>query len=112
LAGGWNCGGSYEIDDNEDVETVTVFRNEFESFNTARKQNSPIYRALKEAVGFDVEGISSLTIWETMLNKMWISKELPNIFMCKGPDSPDFYKKLIDGDDIIAIDDWVTSRII
>ena len=58
-----SCGsprGTTSVDENEDVESITYFRNEIESFNTARKQNTPVYAALKSALGgVDVEVVTS-----------------------------------------------------
>lgn len=102
-------GGNNDYDDDEDVESITVFRNELETVNAARRLNTPIYRAVKEAVGFDIEAVTASTDWETMLNKMWFDQDLPDIFLCKGPDSPEFYRKLIEGGDILAIDDYVNE---
>ena len=97
------------IDENEDVEYITVFRNELDSFNQARKANTPLYQEVKKAIGVDIEAISASTDWSTMLSKMWFDQDLPDIFLCKGPESPDFYRKLIEGNTIIAIDDYVNE---
>lgn len=103
-------GGSSSIDENEDVEEITFLRNDIEGFNTARKQNTPVYQALKQAIGVDVEVISAAgSSWTDILNKLWFSQELPDMFLCKGPDEPTFYNKLIKGGDIIAIDDYVNE---
>lgn len=107
--GGIMGGGNTNIDENEDVEEITVFRNELESFNVARKQNSSIYQALKKAVGVDVKGITASTDWQTMLSKMYFDGSLPNIFLCSGPDSPDFFYDLIKNGDILPVSDYVNE---
>ena len=109
-----SCGsprGTTSVDENEDVESITYFRNEIESFNTARKQNTPVYAALKSALGgVDVEVVTSGGgSWETVLSKMWFERSLPDMFLTEGPDSPEFYKKLINNGDVIAIDDYVNE---
>ena len=106
---GCKKGNKNNIDENEDVEYITVFRNELDSFNQARKANTPLYQEVKKAIGVDIEAISASTDWSTMLSKMWFDQDLPDIFLCKGPESPDFYRKLIEGNTIIAIDDYVNE---
>ena len=104
-------GGQTSVDEDEDVEEITYLRNDIEAFNTARKQNTVVYQKLKRALGgVDVEAITaSGSSWEEILNKLWFSQELPDMFLSDGPDTPTFYNKLIKGGDIIAIDDYVNE---
>ena len=54
-----------EIDD-EDVTSITVFKNDWAEFNTAAQQNSPIYQQLTSQIGCDIEAMNSSSgTWDT-----------------------------------------------
>ena len=51
------CGGGGGFDENEnpeDVTSITVFKNDWASFNSARESNSPVYAEVKKNVGADI----------------------------------------------------------
>ena len=51
------CGSSGGFDENEnpeDVKSITVFKNDWASFNSARQANSPVYAEVKKNVGVDI----------------------------------------------------------
>lgn len=104
-------GGSYTDVEDENVTEITVFKNDWASFNTARQSNSPIYQRLKEEIGCDIVAMnSSSSTWQQQLTLLQADQDLPDIFLTEGPQAPDFFSRLIDNGDIIAISDWVTEE--
>ena len=100
----------YEVDD-EDVTSITVFKNDWAVFNTARKENSPIYSKLKSVIGCDIEALnSSAGTWESQLSLLQADESLPDIFLTNGPDNSYFFKKLIENGDILPISNWVSEE--
>ena len=104
-------GGGFDENENpEDVTSITVFKNDWASFNTAREANSPVYAAVKEAVGVDIVAESgSGETWQTQLMLRQTDGDLPEIFLTNGPQSPEFFESLIAEGDIIAISDYVNE---
>ena len=104
-------GGRFEENENpEDVTSITVFKNDWASFNSARESNSPVYAEVKKNVGADIiaESGSSET-WQTQLMLRQTDGDLPEIFLTNGPQSADFFESLISEGDIIAISDYVNE---
>ena len=56
---GKDDGNSWSDVNDEEVESITVFKNDWDAFNQARKTKSPVYTKLKEAVGVDIIGQNS-----------------------------------------------------
>ena len=99
-----------EIDD-ENVTSITVFKNDWAEFNNAAQQNSPIYQQLVEKIGCDIEAMNSSSgTWETQLSLLQAEEDLPDIFITNGPDNSFFFDKLIRNGDIISISDWVSEE--
>src|SRR5690606_13415709 len=93
------CGG-YEDETDADITSITIFKNDWASFNNARTQNSPIYSKLKSVIGCDIiaESGSSET-WEQQLKLRQVDQDLPDIFLTEGPNSPTFFESLIAEED-------------
>lgn len=51
-------GGAYSEIDDEEVKSITVFKNDWAAFNNARQANSPVYQKLKEQIGCDIEALT------------------------------------------------------
>ena len=108
-----SCGdrGGFDINENpEDVKSITVFKNDWASFNSARQSNSPVYAEVKKNVGFDIVAESgSGETWMTQLQLRQADGDLPEIFLTEGPQSPEFFESLITEGDIIAISDYINE---
>lgn len=104
-------GGAWNDTEDENVKEITVFKNDWAAFNNARQANSPVYQRIKEELGCDVVAMnSSGANWQQQLVLLQADQDLPDIFLTEGPGAPDFFSKLIDNGDIIAISDWVTEE--
>lgn len=106
------CGGQedYDNETDADVTSITIFKNDWAGFNNARNQNSPIYSKIKEALGIDIIAESGANeTWEQQLKLRQVDRDLPDIFLTEGPESPSFFESLIEEGDIIAISDWVNE---
>ena len=108
-----SCGdrGGFDINETpEDVKSITVFKNDWASFNSARPSNSPVYAEVKKKVGFDIVAESgSGETWMTQLQLRQADGDLPEIFLTEGPQSPEFFESLITEGDIIAISDYINE---
>lgn len=108
---GKDDGNSWSDVNDEEVESITVFKNDWDAFNQARKTKSPVYTKLKEAVGVDIIGQnSSGDGWQTALALRQSDGTLPDIFLTNGPSDPDFFQKLLKNNDILPISDWVDEE--
>ena len=108
---GKDDGKSWSDVNDEEVESITVFKNDWDAFNQARKTKSPVYTKLKEAVGVDIIGQnSSGDGWQTALALRQSDGTLPDIFLTNGPSDPDFFLKLLKNNDILPISDWVDEE--
>lgn len=104
-------GAAYYEKDDEDVTSITVFKNDWADFNTAKKDSSPIYSKLKSVIGCDIEALnSSASGWESQLSLLQADEDLPDIFLTNGPDNSFFFEKLIENGDILPISDWVSEE--
>ena len=118
------CGGSGDDDDvvysdgeayneivDEDVKSISVFKNDWADFNNARLKNTPIYSAIKSKINCDIEALNaSGGNWESQLSILQSDEDLPDIFLTNGPDNSYFFQKLIRNEDLLAISDWVSEE--
>lgn len=118
------CGGTGNGDDvsygdgeayneivDEDVKSITVFKNDWADFNNARLKNTPIYSTIKNKINCDIEALNaSGGNWESQLSLLQADEDLPDIFLTNGPDNSYFFKKLIRNEDVLAISDWVSEE--
>ena len=104
-------GGAYNEIEDEDVTSITVFKNDWADFNTARLNNTPIYSTIKNKINCDIEALNSSSgTWEGQLSLLQADGDLPNIFLTNGPDNSFFFNKLIRNEDILPISDWVSEE--
>lgn len=101
--GGGSAGG--------DANELTLFRWDFSYVNTAKKMNSPLYKAVSDAIG-GVE-LTAITTgsdtWEDTITRRFNTNELPDLFITKGPESPDLYYKMIRDEAIVPVSDYVSE---
>ncbi len=103
-------GEAYKEIDDENVTSITVFKNDWADFNNAKKNNTPIYKKLSTQIGCDIEAQNSSSDWETQLALLQADEDLPDIFITNGPDNSYFFDKLIRNGDILSISDWVSPE--
>ena len=104
-------GGAYNEIEDEDVTSITVFKNDWADFNTARLNNTPIYSTIKNKINCDIEALNSSSgTWEGQLSLLQADGDLPDIFLTNGPDNSFFFNKLIRNEDILPISDWVSEE--
>ena len=104
-------GEAYYEEDDENVTSITVFKNDWAEFNNARKNSSPIYSKLKSVINCDIEALnSSVGTWESQLSLLQADEDLPDIFLTNGPDNSYFFEKLIENGDILPISNWVSEE--
>lgn len=99
-----------EIDD-EDVDKIYIFKNDWSNFNSSRTTNSPIYQRIKAHINCDIYAQNtSYDLFETALGLKQAAGELPDIFLTNGPDNSSFFKRLLDNEDLLPISDWVNEE--
>lgn len=104
-------GSAYREVNDETVKKITVFKNDWDEFNQSRNSKSPVYTQIKNQLGIDIEAMN--TGGDQLINQlsmMQASNDLPDIFLIKGPNDPEFFDRLIRNGDIIAISDWVSEE--
>lgn len=104
-------GSAYDETEDETVTKLTVFKNDWDQFNNAAKAGSPIYTAIKNKVGVDIEAMNTGgSQFEDMLSLMQAEGDLPDIFLTNGPDNVEFFNRLIRNGDALPISDWVNEE--
>lgn len=104
-------GWAYSDENDETVTSVSIFKNDWDAFNLAKKANSPVYSALKTQLGIDIDAENgSGSGWQTALSLRQADQTLPDIFLTNGPSDPEFFNKLLNNDDILCISDWVSEE--
>ena len=84
---------------------ISIFKWDFAALNAARRQNTPIYQALKEANGgLDLKSVTcGYADWESTINNLYNTSNLPDVFVNYAVDRPIVFQKMIrDG----AVLDW------
>lgn len=115
VAGATGCGGNggYNMDETEaDVTEITIMAGDMDSYQRAVNNNTPVYQALKEAIGFDVysrEGVS-LDNLKSKINLGLSQDNLPEIFRIHGPYDSELYQRLIKEEAVVAIDEYVNEN--
>ena len=115
LTGMVGCGDDEGFDMNEtdaDVTEITVLGGDMDSYQTdGVDKNTPVYQALKAALGFDVyamTGVSNTQLPEKI--KLFQSTgKLPEIFRIHGPYNSSLYQYLIEEEAILPIDKYVNE---
>ena len=117
VAGIAGCGkrGGSQFDMNEtdaDVTEITVLSGDMDTYQTdGVDKNTPVYQALKAAVGFDVfakTGVSEAQLPER-IKLLHSTGQLPEMFRIHGPYNSSLYQYLIDEEAVVAIDEYVNE---
>lgn len=111
------CGGgkdsSFNMDETDaDVTEVTILAGDMDTYQTdGVDQNTPVYQALKQAVGCDVfarTGVSNSQLPEK-IKLLHSTGGLPEIFRIHGPYNSSLYQYLIEEEAVVAIDQYVNE---
>lgn len=94
-----------------DTGDITLFKWDFASLNSARRQNTPIYKKLKEKNGgYDMRSITcGYGDWEQTINNLYNTGNLPNVFVNYTVDRPQIFKKMIRDGAVLNWDEYVTQ---
>lgn len=102
------------VNENEtdaDIKSITIFKNDWPQFNTAKQAGSPVYTAIKEYLGCDINGENgSSATYFTQLKLRQTDMDLPEIFLVDGLSSPAMLMSLIEEGDIVPLSDYVTQE--
>ena len=110
------CGGNnggFDMDETAaDVTEITILAGDMDTYQTdGVDKNTPVYQALKQAVGFDVyarTGISNEQLPER-IKLAHTAGTLPEVFRIHGPYNSSLYQYLIEEDAVVAIDEYVNE---
>lgn len=101
------CGGGVQDDG---TNTLEIARWDMSQVNTARRQGTPLYRAVTEATGVEIEVLSlSNSAYDDRLNTMYTSLDLPDIFVSTAWDSPSRYRRWIRDGALVNLDEYVSE---
>lgn len=100
------CGGGSGNDSGE----ITMFKWDFASLNSARRQNTAIYSRIKEHNGgYDLKSVTcGYGDWEQTINNFYNTGNLPDIFINYAVDRPQVFKKMIRDGAVLDFDEHVT----
>ena len=96
----------------EDDHKLTIFRWDFAGVDSARKQNSPIYKEIMKNTDSSYPiyvRTSGANNWEDALNNSFLGDNLPDIFVCYAMDRPSNFKKWIRDGAVLPISDYVSE---
>ena len=110
------CGGNdggFDMDETDaDVTEITILSGDMDTYQTdGVEKNTPVYQALKAAVGFDVyarTGVSLAQLPEK-IKLLHSTNALPEIFRLHGPYNSSLYQYLIKEEAVVAIDEYVNE---
>ena len=104
-------GGGFDMDETDaDVTKITILASDWNEYNSAVKANTPVYQALKAAVGCDVEAESvAASQLDSTIDLRRANEELPEMIRIFGPYKSEQYESLIREGDIVAISDYVNE---
>ncbi len=95
----------------EDTGDLVIARWDMSQVNTAKKRQTPLYKAIKEATGTDVTVMSiSNNAYEDKLNMLYAANELPDIFVSTVWDTPSVYRKWIKDGAVANLSKYVTEK--
>lgn len=108
---GGGGGGGFDMDETDaDVTKITILASDWNEYNSAVKANTPVYQALKAAVGCDIEAESvAASQLDSTIDLRRANEELPEIIRIFGPYKSEQYESLIREGDIVAISDYVNE---
>ena len=100
------CGGKKDDGNN----TLEIARWDMSQVNTAKKQGTALYKAVKEATGVDITVMSiSNAAYDEKLNMLYASEDLPDVFVSTAWDTPSRYRRWIRDGAIINFNDYVSE---
>ena len=111
-----SCGkknGGFDMNETDaDVTEITILAGDMDTYQTdGVDKNTPVYQALKAAVGFDVyaqTGVSNAQLPEK-IKLLHSTGALPEIFRIHGPYNSSLYQYLIEEEAMVAIDKYVNE---
>ena len=108
---GGGGGGGFDMDETDaDVTKITILASDWNEYNSAVKANTPVYQALKAAVGCDIEAESvAASQLDLTIDLRRENEELPEIIRIFGPYKSEQYESLIREGDLVAISDYVNE---
>lgn len=112
LAVGALAGCSFGPQTIEDDHKLTIFRWDFAGVDSARKQNSPIYKEIMKNADSEYPiyvRTSGSNNWEDALNNSFLGGNMPDIFVCYAMDRPTNFKKWIRDGAVLPISDYVSE---
>lgn len=106
-------GSGFNMNETEsDITEITVLAGDMDTYQTdGVDKNTPVYQALKEALGVDVyaqTGVSNAQLPEK-IKLLHSTNKLPEIFRIHGPYNSSLYQYLIEEKAVIAIDEYVNE---
>ena len=100
------CGGKKD----DGTNTLEIARWDMSQVNTAKKQGTALYKAVKEATGVDITVMSiSNAAYDEKLNMLYASEDLPDVFVSTAWDTPSRYRRWIRDGAIINFNDYVSE---
>ena len=111
-----SCGkknGGFDMNETDaDVTEITILAGDMDTYQTdGVDKNTPVYQALKAAVGFDVyaqTGVSNAQLPEK-IKLLHSTGALPEVFRIHGPYNSSLYQYLIEEEAVVAIDKYVNE---
>lgn len=104
--------GGYDMNEtDEDIKSITILSINWNEFNTAAQANTPVYQALKNAIGCDIkaESVADNQL-DSTIDLRRADEDLPEMFRIFGPYKSRQYESLIREGDIVAISDYVNEN--
>lgn len=91
---------------------ISIFKWDFAALNAARRQNTPIYQALKEANGgLDLKSVTcGYADWESTINNLYNTSNLPDVFVNYAVDRPIVFQKMIRDGAVLDWGEYVTKE--
>lgn len=91
---------------------ISIFKWDFASLNSARRQGTPIYNKLKEVNGgLDLEAVTcGYADWESTISNLYNTGNLPDVFVHYAVDRPTIFKKMIRDGAVLNWGDYVTEE--
>ena len=90
---------------------ISMFKWDFSSLNSARRSNSPIYSVVKgKAHGYELKSETcGYGDWESTINNLYNTGNLPDVFIHYAVDRPDTFKKMIKNGSVLNYADYITQ---
>jgi len=103
------CSKNNKVDDG--TNHLEFARWDIEQINTARKKNTPLYKAFTEATGVDVSVMSvSSAGYNSKINVLYATESLPDVFVSTAWDTPSTFKKWIRDEAVVDYTKYVTAE--